>query len=481
MDPNGNESLEKSISIKDMLLTLLKNLGIILMAGIILGGAMFGYKYTKHTRSVNVLDVGSKLSGESDVDYQLRVKNVNRAKDIVNSIGKINNQIDNQRRYLTDSLYMQVDAENVYQATLEVVLVLGKDDANGLDTAIIGAYERDIKTGGFLKEYADSKGTRADYILDLITFTSTAANTVNVNLDDNYYRAGAMYITVFGASQEYVNDVMDLVIKEIEKVHADLFASLAKHDISFIGPQSVVKSDSVIRDGQANQTAKLETLQKQIVTYNDALDKVASEIGVADRNEIFEYFDGNKDASAPAVSSGSIKSAVKFCLIGFAGGIFIAAVCYILKYLFGKKIATQAQFFNRFVGIRKIGVLKPSGKRCKFDEALEIKSEDDSKLSSENTFKLISANYGNLTRDYNKILITGTGDKKAISEAVKALGIKGDLKGDIFSDPDVLKNIQDYDGVVLFEQRKVSQFKNVENEITLIRNSGTEIIGAVII
>lgn len=480
MDPNGNESLEKSISIKDLLLTVLKYLGIILMAGIILGGAMFGYKYTKHTKSVNVLDVNAKLSGESDVDYELRIKNVNRAKDIVNSVGKINNQIENQRRYLTDSLYMQVDAENVYQTTIQVVIILGKNDANGLDTALLGAYERDIKAGSFLKDYAEKNGTRADYILDLITFTSSAANNVNVNFDSTSYRAGAMFITVSGASQEYVDDVTDLVIKEIEKVHADLFASFAKHDVSFIGQQSIVRSDSLIRDGQANQTAKLETLQKQIVNYNDALDKVASELGVSDRNEIIEYFGGNKDASS-AASSSSLKPAIKFCVIGFAGGIFIAAVFFLLKYLFGKKVATQAQFFNRFVGVKKIGVLKPLGKRCKFDEAIDIKSGDDSKLSSENTIKLISANYGNLTKDYNKILVTGTGDKKAMSEAFKALGIKGDFKPDIFSNPDVLKTVPDYDGVVLFEQRKVSQFKTVENEIDLIRNSGTEIIGAVII
>ena len=68
-----------------------------------------------------------------------------------------------------------------------------------------------------------------------------------------------------------------------------------------------------------------------------------------------------------------------------------------------------------------------------------------------------------------------------MDEAVKELGLKGDFKPDIFSNPDVLKTVPDYDGVVLLEQRKVSLYKTVNNEINLISNSGTEIIGAIII
>ena len=126
-------------------------------------------------------------------------------------------------------------------------------------------------------------------------------------------------------------------------------------------------------------------------------------------------------------------------------------------------------------------MLKPSGKRCGYTEYIDIKSEDDTKMSSENNIKLISNNYSNITTGLNKILITGTGDKKAMEEAVKKLGLKGDYRPDLFSDPDILKLIPEYDGVVLLEQRNVSLYKNVADEIALISNAGTKIIGAVII
>ena len=162
-------------------------------------------------------------------------------------------------------------------------------------------------------------------------------------------------------------------------------------------------------------------------------------------------------------------------------GFFVVAVILVLVYVFGKKITTQAQFFGKFSSVKKIGVLKPSAKRCKYTEFIDIKSEDDTKMSAENNIKLISNNYNNIIKGMDKIIITGTGDKKAMDEAVKKLGLKGDYKPDLFSDPDLLKIIPDYDGVVLLEQRNVSLYKNVANEIQLINNTGTKIVGAIII
>ena len=120
-------------------------------------------------------------------------------------------------------------------------------------------------------------------------------------------------------------------------------------------------------------------------------------------------------------------------------------------------------------------------KRSKFVTSLDIKSDDDTLMSAENNKKLILVNYENLTRDLKKVLITGTGDKKAASEAVKNIGLKGDFKPDVFSNPDLLKTVSEYDGVVIVEQRNVSLYKNVASEIDLISNAGVKIVGAIII
>jgi hypothetical protein len=76
---------------------------------------------------------------------------------------------------------------------------------------------------------------------------------------------------------------------------------------------------------------------------------------------------------------------------------------------------------------------------------------------------------------------TGTGDEKAMRDCVKSLGLKGDYKPDMFSNPDVLALVPEYEAVVLIEQRNYSLFRNVDKEINLITNGGTPIIGSIII
>ena len=485
MEPNVNEA--PYISFKGLLFAVLKKTGIILIAGLVLGAALFAYKFFKKTQTFNVLDTSVKMAGESDVHYEERVQNIDRARDIVLAISRLNAQIDNQRNYIADSIYMQIDASNQCEATIQALVYVDDSEASGMENALISAFESDIRTGNYLDGYASELGTKPGYIKDLISFNGNPAETTVQTLESTD-KAGKIGIWVYGPSEEYVGRVVDLVIAELNNKSAELNKSVAKHNISVVSVQRYVRNDNNTRDGQTNQTSKLETLQKQITTYNESLTTIAASLGVSDKEDLINHF-AAEAAGNTAVSSGTsevsiksmIKSGLKFGIIGFLAGALLAAAVVVFKYVFGKNITTQDQFFSEFAFVRKIGVLKPSGKRSKFATKIDIRSEDDSKMTAENTKKLISANYENITKDFEKILITGTGDIKAMSEAVKSMGLKGDFKPDIFSDPDILRSVPDYDAVVLIEQRGVSLFKNVKNEINLITNGGAEIAGAIII
>lgn len=489
LDSNENDSM---LSLKDLLYSVLRNLGIVLIAAILLGGALFAYKMTKKSGgNSNVLDINVQNAGESDVKFQLRAQKVARARDLANTINKVNSQIDHQRRYLSDSVYMQIDAENVYESRVQYVITLKDNATAGVDRALVNAYQNAVISGTYLDGYAEEHNVKADYIKEVISFESAVSDSSIFSTESGISKAASFTVKIVGPSYEFTNDVAELVQEKILLSFDQLKANVGDHKITLVAVQENVKVDAQIRDNQANQTTRIETLQKQIVGYNDALDQIAKDLGVSGKEEILNYFAAEKEAEASGVPMadadaevsfwGTIKPGIKYGAVGFIAGFFIVAVILVLAYVFGKKITTQAQFFGKFRSVKKIGVMKPSGNRCKYTEYIDVKSEDDSKVSLENTIKLISNNYANITKGLNKVLITGTGDKKAMDEAVKKLGLKGDFKPDLFNNPDVLKDIPDYDGVVLLEQRKVSLYKNVANEIDLIANTGTKIIGAIII
>ena len=488
----STKNYESEINIKDLILAVMKKLGVMIIAGAVLGGAMGSYKVLKRIKTNDVLDARSKLNdSETDVQYELRVQNINKARVYAEMIDNLNLQIDYQRDYIANSIYMQIDAENVYQSTAQITLTLQNNDTNGIDSALFGAYEREVKAGNYLDQYAKQINKKPDYIKELISFSSSAAGNTIISVDKDVNRVGSMYISVVGPSREFCDEVMELVISKVQSVYDELNTSVSPHTISLVGVQQIQKIDNGIRDSQLSHTGTINTLQNQITSYNDQLDKVAKELDLADKEAILEYFEEHPDVKIYGIPSetsevtvsrlGNIKPGIKYAAVGFIAGAFLIAALVVFKYIFGRKFSNQAQFFGVFPMIKKIGVLKPSGKRSKYGKFIDIKSEDDTKLSDENIKKLISANYANLTREFKKVLITGTGDEKAMSDCVKSLGLKGDYKPDMFSNPDVLALIPEYEAVVLIEQRNYSLFRNVDKEINLITNGGTPIIGSIII
>ena len=491
LDPNENDSM---LSLKDLLYALLRNLGIILIVAVLLGGVLFAYKITRTGGSAtgsNVLNISAQNEGESDVEYQLRKQKVGRAKDLAITITKINSQIDHQRRYLSDSVYMQIDAENVYETKVQYVITLKDNATAGVDRALVNAYQNAISSGTYLDDYAKEHDLKSDYIKEVISFESAVSDSTIFSTENGVSKAASFTAKIIGPSNEFTGDIAALIEEKVEASFGQLKNNVADHKITLVAVQDNIKVDAGIRDNQANQTTRIETLQKQIIGFNDALDQIAKDLGVSGKEEILEYFaseDLYAEAGVPAADNaenvsfwGTVKPGLKYGVIGFVAGFAVVAVILVLAYVFGKKITTQAQFFGKFKSVKKIGVMKPTGKRCKYTEFIDVRSEDDSVMSAENNTKLIANNYSNITKGLNKVLITGTGEKKAMEETVKKLGIKGDFKPDLFSDPDILKVIPDYDGVVLLEQRKVSLSKNIANEIDLINNAGTKIIGAIII
>lgn len=491
LDPNENDSM---LSLKDLLYALLRNLGIILIVAVLLGGVLFAYKITRTGGSAtgsNVLNISAQNEGESDVEYQLRKQKVGRAKDLANTITKINSQIDHQRRYLSDSVYMQIDAENVYETKVQYVITLKDNATAGVDRALVNAYQNAISSGTYLDDYAKEHDLKSDYIKEVISFESAVSDSTIFSTENGVSKAASFTAKIIGPSNEFTGDIAALIEEKVEASFGQLKNNVVDHKITLVAVQDNIKVDAGIRDNQANQTTRIETLQKQIIGFNDALDQIAKDLGVSGKEEILEYFaseDLSGEAGVPAADNaenvsfwGTVKPGIKYGVIGFVAGFAVVAVILVLAYVFGKKITTQAQFFGKFKSVKKIGVMKPTGKRCKYTEFIDVRSEDDSVMSAENNTKLIANNYSNITKGLNKVLITGTGEKKAMEETVKKLGIKGDFKPDLFSDPDILKLIPDYDGVVLLEQRKVSLSKNIANEIDLINNAGTKIIGAIII
>lgn len=476
-----NSSMHQTyeIDLKDLFFVIIRKLGIILLVGIIFAGSLFAFKFNPTNKSVNALDTSIRLDDESDVDYSERVLKVNRAKDIIYSIDAFKNQIEDQRKYMTDSILMQIDYTNEAVTTTQLYVSINDSLTSGIDRVLLSSYSQHLISGEYLAELANSLGTEQGYLKELIKVDYATSSSVYFNSESLNGCTGTITISVIGPDISYTDKIMDSVIEEVNLKQNDFNASIVSHSVFVTSRQNYYMLDTNTRDLQYNATNRFEILQKQILTYEASLDDLASKMGVGNKENIYSYFSYDDDSWIS--SSSVIKAAIKYALIGFVFGAFIVVFVILVIYLFGKKFSTQASFFGRFPAVNKIGVVKPFNKRSKFASFFDKKTGDDCNLSSENNYRIIAANIKNLTAGMDKVLLTGTADFQRIKDLTGDLNIKADVKKSFFIDPDCLASISEYDGVIIVEQRCFSDCRLITEELMLIANSSSKLVGAIII
>ena len=474
MDSNIHQTIETNI--RDLFFAVTRKIIIVILAGMVMACIMFVYKYFQKSSDENVLDVSGKLENETDIDYSKRLSLVNSAEDIINSIGILNEQIDNQRQYVSSSILMQIDPMNEAVSSAQVMIAVDGNAPAGICNALGTTYIQRLKNGEYLERNSEELGIGEEYIKELISINYSESSTV-VNTNEKIGNSGILNITIIGTDTDFTDKILNEIIDEANIVCSELNESVIPHTANLVGKQNSYMYDSNTRDLQYNATNRFNVLQKQIDTYEESLDKLASKIGVVNKESLYLYFKYNVENTVKV----SIGSAIKYAIVGFVIGAFFVILYIFADYLFSRKFSTQAKFFGRFPGVRKIGVAKPMKKRSRFVAFIDRKTGDDNDLSTEFSTQLMAANLKNLTAGMNKVLFTGTADFEKISDLVSRFGIDSDIKDSIFNKPESLQSFSEYDGIIIVEQRNYSDCRLIAEEIELIENAHAELLGAIII
>lgn len=474
----NNSFQEFTLDIKDVFLFTLKRIIVVLLVAVITAGALGGFGNLKKKKlstddisTANILNVNEKLADESDAEYCERVLLVNRAQTILDNIEDLNEQSDNLLNYLSESQLMQIDPLNVAVSEAQFIIELDDSENVGLDDALMDSYTNVVTQGEYLSKVADDYGCEVGSLMELISAYNTKYNS-DLVIDGNAVPVRVLTIEVYGNSTALTEALLDGAIDEVNEKASDLNESVAKHTITELGRQNYMTFVSSIRDSQMKAMTSYQTLQSQITTNNGYLDDIAKQLGLSDRNDFY---------SDNSSSTDSITIPIKYIAVGFVMGAIIAIGIYVCRYVLSRKVLTQAQFFCLFPSCVNVGVLKPLGTRSKLCIAIDRLSGDDSELDEEKTNAFVTANFSNLTRGMNKVLLTGTIDKDTANKIVTNMKLTCDIKADFFNNPDILSIVADYDGVVILEQRGKSEKKRIRKELKLLRNGVKTIIGAIII
>ena len=182
-------------------------------------------------------------------------------------------------------------------------------------------------------------------------------------------------------------------------------------------------------------------------------------------------------------------SPVKYCSIGFAGGLFALAVVYGLSYVLSDRMRGARELRDRY-GYYLLGTF-PRRRKGKAlagaDRFLEKKEGISGRLTREEACRIVAVNITNLAKDGGVFLVTGTADMERLQELTKAIlpqlqeNVALMVGEDMNVTASTLEALAECDGVILVEERDRSLRGRVRTECESVAALGKRVVGYVVV
>lgn len=446
---NGKKTVE--LSMKELLIVLLRKWWIILICAAIVAG-VFGIKtYTELKAS----------SDETNRRYQVNLDAYNqevRAKE--NAIQYLVNKGAAAEIYNNNSILMQIDPFNVNAAHMTIIVnaqrqagEIGSASLDSINSTIVGVYSSMVEGAPLAKllsgivsnEYPDS------YLKELVTIEDT----------DNA-KKNLLTLTAIGNEAIDPVDILSALFSFLEEQQESVAKSTTPHQLVSFGTYVSIESDPELAQLQSDKRKSLAEYSISIKKIEEELDKIR----------------GSKPA-VPNLIRGSVKNAAIALLISVIFTVFFIIFDYIVHIPIQTDEQIQAQLGIRYLngGLYKKGKLfgrwgdKLSGME-------RLASEKDIKA-------LVHANIKEgACGKFDLVLVTGTVAQGVVDDLASELTQLCDEQRtqfvalrDVANNASAIETLEKTQAVIFVERIGESKLKKVYRGFERVQQSDKVIIG----
>lgn len=426
------------ISIKDMLFSVLygwKWIAICALCFCIVLGCFFGI------RSVN------NDSVMDDTEFQELVSEYETEKEVLEKrVQLLEITLKGQEEYWVNSILMQIDYHNVAKASASI-FILPQDD---LGATALAAYETLVNDRSFLQSIAENMETQVAYLDELITV--------------NYDERNILSIAVVHDNETDAEVILDEILSFIESEYNSVEKIAGKHSIKILSRYVATEIDD-------------EILNKQIIEKNAMTEW---QTALKSANSELNALQTPAEQSEPSV----LFSALKGVILGALLGAFLAAVYFACLYLFGNKVFSAEEIHNR-LGIIPMGSIVLKSQKGRVSKVIR-KLEGRICENSDDNLAMIAERIYVYAGEGSAVLLTGTtseDDLKAVLNMLKGKmsEIQIESFGNILEKAENLRKMRSSENVVLVETCGKSSYKDIAQEIELIKESNKKLVGCIVI
>lgn len=450
------------ISVKDLIKECIRKIWIIIVAMVVFGILLAGFRYAKDKKNIantTVAESTEKVDVEKIVD-DLESDDYNQVMTYVD----LTNYRDQNRLYTADAKLMKINPYKVDTVLLQYY-VNAEDENTRKDMA--AAYLSYISGGSLaadVVENNDLEDSSSD-IQELIQCDATGLTTGTAFYTEN---TNTINMYVYGVDEQDAKDIASYV-KESMDAYSQKLSAVAPHTLTLFEEQYSVTCATKLVSLKNDRFGNLMTYNDRTTSYEGLLSdkqKESAQKIVSAQKENDELEDSNetgKTAKKDEAPKASISK--KYLVIGAFLGLVLAVVIIVLRYMFDPTIKTSKDL-QMFYGTNFIG---------------DVAQADGALLAASKIINMCS------NRQIKKVLIAGkmaTENEAAIKEVVDAVekkGIVADIIGDILTDADAVQTLEAKSNVVLVEAVRKSKYEDFNQEKALCESLDAQLLGYIAI
>ena len=450
------------ISVKDLIKECIRKIWIIIVAMVVFGILLAGFRYAKDKKNIantTVAESTEKVDVEKIVD-DLESDDYNQVMTYVD----ITNYRDQNRVYTADAKLMKINPYKVDTVLLQYY-VNAEDENTRKDMA--AAYLSYISGGSLaadVVENNDLEDSSSD-IQELIQCDATGLTTGTSFYTEN---TNTINMYVYGVDEQDAKDIASYV-KESMDAYSQKLSAVAPHTLTLFEEQYSVTCATKLVSLKNDRFGNLITYNDRTTSYEGLLSdkqKESAQKIVAAQKENDELEDSDetgKTAKKDETPKASISK--KYLVVGAFLGLVLAVVIIVLRYMFDPTIKTSKDL-QMFYGTNFIG---------------DVAQADGALLAASKIINMCS------NRQIKKVLIAGkmaSENEAAIKEvldAVEKKGIVADIIGDILTDADAVQTLEAKSNVVLVEAVRKSKYEDFNQEKALCESLDAQLLGYIAI
>lgn len=376
-------------------------------------------------------------------EYNAKIAEYDSAiEDTKNAIAEADKQIESLQEYIDNSIYMQIDPNNIQTVSVQYGLKTSNNVGN-----ILNSFITYINDGGLKEELSDAdEDLKVKYWRDVVSCYQSSNNLI---------------VTVVHSDMDQAKRIMSIIKERVMNYVPKVKNLQGDFSLEELKTSEYVKTDTGVVNNQNNNRNNLKNYTTNRADLNNKL--------IGFQNSKKTYIEKNEPDNLKAADTNTKVLMVAYVLFGILFGAVIAFVLVALKYILGDTLRTANDIKESDINLlgtySALNQYKPDLERSKMEVEVLAKAKNADKIffyaiSDDEVSKKVAKDY---------------------EDSLKASGIAVETGSNISESAEELKKMIACGNCVFIAEVGKTTYRQLEQQTRLCERFKTAVLGCVVV